>query len=116
MPHNYIVLGTNPSNEEVKQDVDDASKGRAGWSGRNTYYFDDDNHRAYAFCSFDNAAKARSAIGPMVQKLEKRHTVHDYGVVATATELRLRRPRPSSSGRKRGAQPRRGGKPRRGGR
>jgi hypothetical protein len=115
MPHNYIVMGTNPSNDEVKQDVDEVSRGRAGATGRNTYYFDDDNKRAFAFCGFDTVANARRAIGPMVQRLEQRHRVYDHGVVATATELRLRRPR-SGSDRRRRARTSRGGRTRRRGR
>lgn len=86
MPHNYLVLGTNPKDpKQVKQEVK-ASARRHGGTGRNTIYFDRSNKRAYAFCGFSTEAKARSAVKSMARELGAKQ----HGVVVTARELGLR--------------------------
>lgn len=113
MPHNYIVIGTNPKDPAtVKQDVTEAARANGG-NDQNTFYVDLANNRVYAFCGFDQEAKAKTAVSAMVKALTKKaYNVRESGVVATATELGLRLKR-GASRRKRPARPRRGGATRR---
>jgi hypothetical protein len=112
MPHNYIVLGTNPDPGQVKQDVTDAATRRSGATKQNTFYFDLDNKRAYAFCGFATDKAARDAIGPMAKELSGQYRVQEFGFVSTATELGLRA-KPGGSRRTRRAHRPRGGTARR---